>query len=209
MIERVLILSPHTDDGEVSAGGTIARFIEQGKKVYYVAFSSCEKSVPATLPKNILQVECLQATHALGILQSNVILLDFAVRVFPEFRQEILDQMIKIRNEIKPDLVICPSSFDTHQDHAVVHAECIRAFLRTTSIWGMEHPWNNLSFKTDIMVELTDKHIQKKISALGQYNSQSFRDYFKEEYIRGCAYTRGMNAGVRFSESFECIRMLF
>ena len=30
IFDRVLILSPHTDDGELGAGGTVAKFIEKG-----------------------------------------------------------------------------------------------------------------------------------------------------------------------------------
>ena len=40
---KVLVLAPHTDDGEIGCGGTIARFIEEGADVYYVAFSSAKK----------------------------------------------------------------------------------------------------------------------------------------------------------------------
>lgn len=32
--KRVLILAPHTDDGEFGCGGSIAKFIEQGADVY-------------------------------------------------------------------------------------------------------------------------------------------------------------------------------
>ncbi len=38
-LQNVLILSPHTDDAELGAGGTIARFVEEGKKIHYIAFS--------------------------------------------------------------------------------------------------------------------------------------------------------------------------
>ena len=31
---RVLFLSPHIDDAELGTGGTIARFIEEGREVY-------------------------------------------------------------------------------------------------------------------------------------------------------------------------------
>ena len=37
-IERILVLAPHTDDGEFACGGTIARFIEEEVECYYVAF---------------------------------------------------------------------------------------------------------------------------------------------------------------------------
>jgi len=33
-MDRVLILAPHTDDGEFGCGGSVARFIGEGKEVY-------------------------------------------------------------------------------------------------------------------------------------------------------------------------------
>ena len=44
-IQRVLVLALHTDDGEFGCGGTIARLVEEGTQLWYVAFSATEKSV--------------------------------------------------------------------------------------------------------------------------------------------------------------------
>jgi LmbE family N-acetylglucosaminyl deacetylase len=52
--KNVLVLAPHTDDGELGAGGTIAKLIENGANVYYAAFSTAEASVPDGMPKDIL-----------------------------------------------------------------------------------------------------------------------------------------------------------
>ncbi len=41
--QRILVLAPHTDDGEFGCGGSIAKFIEAGKEVFYAAFSTAEK----------------------------------------------------------------------------------------------------------------------------------------------------------------------
>ena len=207
--DRILILSPHPDDGEISAGGTIARLAEEGHDLHYIAFSSCEKSLQPDEPKDILKQECHLATGHLGIPARNLVLLDFEVREFPRLRQEILDRMIQAGRDIQPDLVITPSSFDTHQDHQVIYHETVRAFKKISSIWGMEHPWNNISFRTDIFMALEARHLDKKIAALAQYNSQSYRPYFSPEYVRSSAYTRGMNVGVDYAEVFECIRMLY
>src|SRR5207244_7059171 len=38
-LRRVLVLAPHTDDGEFGCGGTMARLVEGGADVRYVAFS--------------------------------------------------------------------------------------------------------------------------------------------------------------------------
>jgi LmbE family N-acetylglucosaminyl deacetylase len=205
---KIMILSPHTDDGEFGAGGTIVRFLEEEKEVYYIAFSSCEVSVPIDFPKDILKIECKKATNILGIKLENLIMLDYEVRSFPLKRQEILDDIIKLRNKIEPDLVLIPSSNDIHQDHQVINKEGVRAFKKSSSIWGYEHPWNNLTFTTDIFLKLEERHMEKKIEALKAYKSQEFRTYFDEKYIRALAYTRGMQVDFAYAETFELLRLL-
>ena len=61
-IENVLVLAPHTDDGELGLGGTINKLILAGNKVTYVAFSTAEESVPEGFPKDILKTEVRNAT---------------------------------------------------------------------------------------------------------------------------------------------------
>lgn len=206
--KRTLILSPHTDDGEISAGGTIARFIDEGIDVYYAAFSSCEKSIPDCLPEGTLIDECKNALNELGIKQKNICFFNYEVREFFKDRQKILDDIINLGKTIQPSLVICPSSFDVHQDHQVIYNEAVRGFKKTASIWGMEHPWNNLSFRKDIFVELQKTHIERKVNAIKKYLTQQDRPYVKEEYIFSSAYARGVPIEKEFAEIFECVRMI-
>ena len=63
-IKNVLILAPHTDDGEFGCGGSIVKLIDSGAEVYYVAFSACEQSVLPHLPKDILVSEVKEATKS-------------------------------------------------------------------------------------------------------------------------------------------------
>ena len=51
--KRILILAPHTDDGEFGCGGTISKYIEEGVEVYYAAFSACQQSVLKEFPSDI------------------------------------------------------------------------------------------------------------------------------------------------------------
>ncbi len=34
MFNKTLVLAPHIDDGEIGCGGSIAKFIEEGEKVF-------------------------------------------------------------------------------------------------------------------------------------------------------------------------------
>lgn len=205
--KNVLVLAPHTDDGELGAGGSIAKFIEEGAKVTYVAFSTAEQSVPLGLPKDILKTEVKAATQSLGILSENLIILNYEVRKLNYVRQEILEDLIKIRKNSTYDLVLLPSLNDIHQDHAVIAQEGLRAF-KNYSILGYELIWNNLTFNTQCFVKLEQSHIQKKVNALKEYKSQGFRDYMSEEFIFSLARTRGVQIGTPYAEAFELIRLM-
>ena len=56
---RVLVLAPHTDDGEFGCGGTIARLIEGGVEVRYVAFSIATKSLPPPTSEVTIRTGCV------------------------------------------------------------------------------------------------------------------------------------------------------
>jgi len=204
-VQKILVLAPHTDDGEFGCGGSVARFVNEGKDVYYVAFSTAKESVPEPWPKDILKTEVQEATKRLKIPLGNVLIYDFKVRELSYHRQEILEEMVKLKKDINPDLVFLPSSNDVHQDHWTIYIEGIRAFKNTT-ILGYEIPWNNIEFQAESFIILSEEDIKTKLYALDAYNSQKNRNYASEEFIRSLARTRGVQIGSRYAEAFEVIR---
>ncbi len=206
---RVLVLSPHTDDAELGAGGTVARFLEEGKEVHYVAFSGCEASLPQDLPEDTLRKECMCSAASLGLAPNRVRVLSYPVRTFPQHRQEILEELVRLNREVRPELVLIPSSQDMHQDHATVYWEALRAFKKDASVWGYEHPWNNLTFTTDIFVKLEERHFEKKLNALKQYRSQDGRIYMDRRNVQALLWTRGAQLGAEYAEAFELVRMIY
>ncbi len=205
MFGRILILAPHTDDGEFGCGGSISKWVDEGMQVYYIAFSSAEKSVPTGMPKDILKKEVREAGKLLGIATDNLVLFGYPVREFPAYRQQILDDMIRLGDELKPELVLLPSTSDTHQDHQTISQEGFRAFKRTSMI-GYEMPYNNLSFTTNLFVPLEERHVNQKIAALECYKSQFGRIYATGDFVRSLARVRGTQVGVKYAEAFEVIR---
>jgi len=202
-----LVLAPHTDDGEFGCGGTIARLVEAGVEVRYVAFSIATKSLPAGFPPDTLAREVREATAAIGIPESGLVVHDFEVRTFPEHRQEILELLIALWEEWPPDAVLMPSLRDIHQDHQVVAAEGLRAFKRTT-VLGYDIPWNALRFDHTAYVSLERRHVERKVEALARYESQQHRNYANAEYIWNLARTNGINVGREYAEVFEVYRFV-
>ncbi|MCB9189678.1 MAG: PIG-L family deacetylase [Flavobacteriales bacterium] len=205
--KKVLILAPHTDDGEFGCGGTINKLIEEGSDVYYVAFSACQQSVLKDFPSDILITEVKAATSKLGIKKENLILFDYDVRTFNYRRQEILEDLIKLRSDINPDVIFIPSLNDIHQDHKTIAEEGLRAFKFKTLL-SYEMPWNNISFSTSSFSILEERHVDAKVKALREYQSQAHRSYANEEFIRSLATTRGVQIGARYAETFEIVRII-
>jgi N-acetylglucosamine malate deacetylase 1 len=204
--KKFLILAPHTDDGEFGCGGTIARLLETGAEGHYISFSICEESVPDGFPKDILQTELEEATKILGFKKENVHSLRYPVRKFNFQRQDILEDIIKFRNLIKPDLVFIPSLNDIHQDHKVIAEEGVRAFKNVT-ILSYELLWNIISFNHTCFFELSASQLETKIKAIQAYQSQNKRRYSSSEFISSQALVRGVQSGCDLAEVFEVVRI--
>lgn len=204
---RVLVLAPHTDDGELGCGGTMARLVEEGKTIYYVAFSICEDSVPEGFAPEILLAEVHKATAFLGIPSANLTVHRYRVRTFPQHRQEILEDLVRLRAELDPDLVFMPSWHALHQDHKTICDEGLRAFKRTSCL-GYDLPWDMVTFNSTAFVRLEERHVHKKIEALKCYASQQARNYVDGRYMEGLARVRGGQIDAEFAEAFEIMRLV-
>jgi LmbE family N-acetylglucosaminyl deacetylase len=205
--KKVLVLAPHTDDGELGCGGTINKLVNSEAEVFYAAFSACEQSVLPEFPSDILITEVKSATKVLGIKEENLFLFDYEVRTFNYHRQAILDDILNLKNQIQPDLIFIPSLSDIHQDHFTIANEGVRAFKWST-ILCYELPWNNFNFNTSCFVSLSDEHLDTKLNALSLYKSQKHRPYTDKDFIRGLAKTRGVQSGNKWAETFEIIRWM-
>ncbi len=205
--KKILVLAPHTDDGEFGCGGTINKLIQEGNEVFLAAFSACQQSVLPQFPSDILITEVKAATLKLGIKPENLILFDYDVRTFNYRRQDILDDLIKLRSKIKPDMVFIPSLNDIHQDHKTIAEEGLRAFKFCTLLC-YEMPWNNITFSTSTFFILSEENIKAKVEALQEYKSQAHRPYANERFIRSLANTRGVQIDKEYAEAFEVLRWI-
>lgn len=204
--KRILCISPHADDSEHGCAGSISRFLEEGTEVYCASFTFSKESIPDELPKDITEKEFYKSMEVLGI--ENTITFNYPVRYFPSHRQEILEELVRINKDLKPDLVFVPSSYDIHQDHNTLFNETIRAF-KNSCILGYEMPRNNMNFNMGFFITVDEKHINIKIKASKCYKSQFIRDKnFNPDSLIQLAKLRGYQIGVEYAECFEPIRYI-
>ena len=199
-IEKVLVLAPHPDDAELGCGGLLALLREQNVEVFICVFSLCELSVPEGFPKDVLANECKNSSLTLGVPEENLIIKKYPVRRFDEHRQDILEDIIVLRRDIKPDMVLMPSLDDIHQDHEVIARHAARAF-KTIKVLSYELPWNQMNANLNFFVKLSKHHIEAKKNALSKYESQKHRTY-TGDFLSNLAKVRGVMCGHDYAEAF-------
>jgi LmbE family N-acetylglucosaminyl deacetylase len=206
---RVLLLSPHTDDIEIGAGGTLTKLLQGKDNIFcWVVFSTCANAVPQGLPPDTLRNEFTAVASRVNI--TNYRIHSFPNMNFPACALEILRELDRVKNEFKPDLIITPSLNDFHQDHRTVAEQAVRVFKKDASIIGYELPWDNLVFQPQLIVKLTQEQMEEKWRILSLYKSQFLlkRNYFSKEFILGWARMRGGQCNAEYAEAFEVTRWI-
>lgn len=201
--KSAMVLCPHLDDGEMWCGGTMARLVDEGCAVRYVAFG-----YPRTMGSgcDVVYREGVNARKAIGDI-SITQYASYQTREYSKHRQRILDDLVDLNKEYSPDLIIMPSISDTHQDHSGIAHEAIRAFRKSTLI-SYETVRNDLSFNHTLIVGLTEDQLERKLRAVAEFKSQAFRPYFSALFIRSLATVRGTQIGVPYAEAFEVVKWI-
>ena len=205
--KKIIVFSPHPEDGEIGCGGTIQKFIQSGAECWYVVFTIAEDSTHPPFKPNAQKNEMMKSVLSLGFKKKKIIMKNWNVRTFSYHRQEILDFMIKLKKKINPDIVFCHSTLDIHQDHKVICDEVIRAF-KLSNILGYELPWNLLSNKNNIFFEIGKKEANIKTKALSNYKSRNYRPYLNKDKILSVMSYRGLQIEKEYAEAFEGIRLI-
>jgi len=210
---NILIISSHTDDAELAMGGTIRKLVNDGYDVRHLILSHApEQAIARGFDPDDLIRESMEANKILGIKKDKYHLVNpgYQTDYFHLHRQEIANTLAKAKEYFKPDVVFVNSSFDTHQDHQVTHQEAVRVF-KEIGIIGYEFPYNNLEFKYDLLVGLTEDEMYYKIGAIKSFESQQDRVYCDKDYI----YSLGIVNAVRiktsypYAEAFEVVRLVW
>jgi len=121
---HVMVVTPHPDDAEYGAAGTVARWISDGKEVVYVVCTNGDKGItdanmdPEEVAK-IREEEQMAAANGLGVRE--VIFLrhpDQGLEDTPEFRK----QLVRLIRMYRPETLITADPYRRyvwHRDHRI------------------------------------------------------------------------------------------
>jgi LmbE family N-acetylglucosaminyl deacetylase len=218
--ERVMVVFAHPDDAEVQCAGTIALWVEAGKRITYVVLTKGDKgtqdpSMAGEVLAKVRQEEQLKAASELGV--EKVLFLpnnDGELEVSLE-RRKILTRVIR---EHQPEIMITHDPwmrYQLHPDHRASGTLALDAVISARDpLYFSEQVQDGLepcrvkrallfaSDQPDFWVDIGGT-IEKKISALGQHRSQVKRWPNWEEWMRKRARDAGAPQGLPYAEAFK------
>ena len=196
---NVLVLSPHPDDAELYAGGTIAKLKRQGSDLYWVSFSPCDNVK--------IFNEWMDSLDKYDVFNRSF--LHYKRSDFDRYRQDILNDLVKLKQLGDFDYVLTTPPYDIHQDHAVIGQEAIRAFKDSNLLFYLsQRNINDITPK--VYFNITEEDLQKKIESIKCYKSQfeMNRTDFDLDYIKSLARVYGRMINVDYAEAFDTYRMV-
>lgn len=140
--KRILVLSPHPDDDIFGAGGTLARFAQNGVEITVLyLFDGSGGTKTGKKDPGLIKKRREEAEKAAKILKfSRIIFWKNKDGSFLTNKTNI-EKLKKIVTQINPEMIFLPHLFDNHPDHSAVN-ELFYKYLKDNrfvgEIWGYE-----------------------------------------------------------------------
>jgi LmbE family N-acetylglucosaminyl deacetylase len=189
----------------MGCGGTVANNRHNLSKpldeIWSLYFAPCTED-----KRNVNHVEQHhKAVKVLGI--DKLIERTYRRNVLETCKQEIRDILWQIKEQFSPNLIMCPSLHDLHQDHRAV-AECCTTIFRDTTLLGYETFASCPDFTPNVFVRLSQADVHLKLKAIKCYESQMAArgTWCRPDAFLANLQFRGAQARVEYAEAFELIR---
>lgn len=209
--ETIFVFSAHSDDFVIGAGGTIANYTKEGKKVIAIVFTYGERSHPWLKEKVVKKMRSEETFEAGRILKCKTIFFNLREGKFLEdYKERMEKDLLKLLTREKPTKIFTHSNEDPHPDHRAVNKitlEAIKKIEQKSEIYTYS-VWNPVSFKTEYPSLYVDvsKNFSKKLKALKTFRSQKIHVAYPFLLLLYKAIKDGIKIRKRFGEHFFRIK---
>jgi LmbE family N-acetylglucosaminyl deacetylase len=213
---KILVIAPHPDDEVLGCGGTIAKFTNQGDETHLCIVTKAYKPDWSEEFLRERQEEIKKANRILGIKKTYQLNLP-SVKLDTIPQKQLNASILKVINEVKPDVLYIPHKGDLNRDHRLVFEAALVAtrplYPELKKILSYETlsvtDWGELinPFIPNVYVDISET-FEKKIESMKAYASElkNYPHPRSIDIIEALAKKRGSEAGLRLAEAFIQIR---
>lgn len=220
---NILAIGAHPDDCEISCGGTLAKYSENGHKIFMVSVTNGEIGSQTLSPAEISEIRRKEGERAAAVIGAEYIWMGFQDQRFlidNDARMAFVD----VFRYADPDVVITHCQDDFSGDHRLVGqmvndvcmlpmAPAIRTKLPSIHKAPVLYYWTghaNLIMIPEQFVDITDQYETKlkmvechqtQIEWLKYHTGGNLTD---DTYVN--ARFRGLQCGVRYAEAFQMVK---
>jgi LmbE family N-acetylglucosaminyl deacetylase len=201
--ETILVVVAHNDDHIIAAGGTLAKYAEEGKRVRTVIFSYGESSHPHLKPGVIKErryKESIESDKIMG--GSGVVYLGLTEGKFLEQyrKRRLKDKLAYLIKRQKPSKIFTLGPDDAHPDHNAVYrimSELIEDGTIECDVYAFE-VWYAVKMRKrnvpKLVVDVTDTY-ETKVKAMRAHKSQFQHISPFMNVFRFTSWLRALGAG--------------
>lgn len=209
-MENILIIGAHFDDAELGAGGTAAKLVSEGKKVYKLTLTDnatnfTQKGINVDYDSSRLQ--SAKACEVLGVVE----ITDFEPVECSklEYSKEVMQRVEKVIYDYNIDTVFIHFGTDMNQDHVAANQICVTAARHCANILQYQsngYILDNVFYPT-YFVDISD-YVEKKRESLACYSGahNRFNRLFDTNIERNHIW--GYGNEVEYAEGFKILKFL-
>lgn len=211
---RIVAIGAHSDDIEISCGGTIAKAVRKGHEVLMVVMTISEYGdYTGKILRTPEEVE-EEGKKAAEILGAKLITLNFPTKDMP-YSSESVEALDKIFNEFQPDIILTHWPHDTHQAHRRASLASISAarYFNTILMYEPMMPSGRSyhGFRAQVYIDISEYNDIKR-EALKAHTSQ-YKKYGTAYWLNAVearAKLRGfeMQSKAELCEFAECYEVM-
>src|SRR5690242_18031199 len=219
-----LVIAPHADDETLGMGGSIARFVREGKHVVVAVVTGPGDTPHPLWPARLwgeVRIEAARAMEVLGV--RDLIFENLPAACLDDIPAHLVNEVVStVIGNVGPDELYIPYMHDLHKDHlalsyaALVHSRAYLERAKSMRLVAMyETPTETHlypgslypPFSPNMWVDIADT-LDAKLGAWSCYGSQHHtgRTPRSPEAIQALAVMRGAEIGVEAAEAFLILR---
>jgi len=199
---RVFVVGAHPDDVELGCGGTIVKHLELGDDVFVLIMTNGEKGNHTKDMK-----ECLSSLEKLGVKKENIFFGNFPDGFLSD-SQEVVNHIENYLKNLEIDRIYTHYPNDRHQDHRHCSYSVSAAARKSPEIFLFQGPSTKSPFEPHYFIELSKKHLTKKLDALSCYKSQIEKGIVNVRWIEHLAAFHGLTQNKEYAEAFAINHVL-